>query len=327
VTTGPQEHAADADDPRDASLGQELQEAMEEEEPLPPGIVRALRADPDHAPELLMRFAVERLADRAAAWARDARAAHPERPVEHLAHDLRRQTTLSSRIEGAIAGTPFALALIPAYVAVLWDQAWMTLRIAALYGRDLQAPGVAAELLVLRGVHPTRAEAQEALDALRNRPHRRLRGGVRALIRLGRRVMILAGFMDPPDEGEPESRLKRAVLLALAGVLYLATWVFPLSFMVVMSHSCVVSTRRMGERAVGFYRPEAIALPPPVLTRRHRLRTALLAGLAAGVPLALIAIANHQVQNDADEWLRVVGALLGLSLVLGLGALARRPAR
>jgi len=327
VTTGPGRDERDDEDEHAGTIVDEVEAALEEEEPLPPGIVRALRADPDHAPELLMRFAVERLAGRATSWAQDARTAHPERPVEHIAHDIRRQTTLSSRVEGAISGTPFALALIPAYVAVLWDQAWMTLRIAALYGRDLQAPGLAAELLVLRGVHPTLAEAQDALDALSTRPHQRLRGGVRAIIRLGRRVMILAGFMDPPDDGEPESRLKRAVLLALAGVLYLATWVFPLSFMFVMSHSCVVSTKRMGEQAVGFYQPDARALPPPVLTRRHRLRTALFAGLAAGIPLALIAVANHQVQNDTDEWLRVVGALLGLSLVLGLAALARRPAR
>jgi hypothetical protein len=298
------------------------------EEPLPPGIVRALRADPDHAPELLMRYAVERLAGPAAVWARDARRAHPDRPAAHFAATLRRQTALNSRVQGAIAGTPFLLALVPAYVAVLWDQAWMTLRIAALHGRDLDAPGLAAELLVLRGVHPTLAESQAALDALGPRPRKRLRGGLKSLYHLGERIMVLAGFLDPPQDGAPAPWPKRAALFLLGGVLYVATWVMPLSFMVVMSHSCEVSTKRMADRAVGFYRvADDPGAPPVPLARRHRARTAVIALLAAGVPLAVIAFANHQIQSDETEWIRIVGALLGLSLVIGLVALARRPAR
>lgn len=296
------------------------------EEPLPPGIFRALRADPDHAPELLMRYAVERLADRAVSWAQETRAAHPDRPIAHLVDHIRGQTTLSSRIQGAISGTPFLLALVPAYVSVLWDQAWMTLRIAALYDRDLQAPGVAAELLVLRGVHPTLADAQASLDALGTRPRKRLSGGIKAILPLARRVMVLAGFLDPPDEDVPESRLKRGMLLVAGGVLYAATWIFPLSFMVVMSHSCVVSTKRMAERAEAFYAPGGLEPAAPIpLTRRHRVRTAAIAVVAAGIPLATIAVANHFTQDDEDTWLRAVGAVVGLSLVLGLAALARRP--
>jgi hypothetical protein len=294
------------------------------EEELPPGLMRAVRADPDHSPELLMRFAVERLAADAASWAARTRAAQPDAHPRHIAERIRGRTNLASLTEGAISGTPFFLALVPAYVAVLWDQAWMTLRIAALYGRDPQAPGMAAELLVLRGVHPTIEEAQAALDALGTRPPKRFAGGWRALYRLGLRIMVLAGFIEAPGDEGPPPWPKRILLWTFAGVLYAITFIVPLSFMIVMAQSCSLSTRRMGASALALYAPEGET--PPPMPRRHRVRTLVLAGLGAGLPIVALAWINNASQNTTGA-LRAVGALLGLSIVITLYAISRRPLR
>lgn len=296
------------------------------DEELPPGLVRALRGDPDHAPELLMRYAVRRLADDAAAWSERALAAHPEQGPGRIANQISERATWSSRAAGAISGTPFLFALVPAYVSVLWDQAWMTLRIAALHGHDVRAPGTTAELLVLRGVHPTIAEAQAALDALDHRPEHRFVGGYRSWWQLGRRVMVLAGFLDPDDGGPPPGPLRRALLWTLAAGIYALTWILPLSFMIVMAQSCSLSTRRMAQAALARYAPAGTA-PAEAPVRRRRGRTVVLAALGGGIPIAAVAWANNLTQANAATWVRSVGVLFGLSLVLALYALSRRPAR
>src|SRR5215831_4680187 len=57
------------------------------------------------------------------------------------------------RVQGAIPGTPFLIALIPAYVAVLWERARLLMRIAALHGRDPGTHQVAAEILAPRRIY------------------------------------------------------------------------------------------------------------------------------------------------------------------------------
>jgi hypothetical protein len=292
---------------------------------MPPGLVRALRADPDHAPELLMRFAVRRLGAPAARWAEEARARHPDATPAALAAGICDRTLWSSRLNGALAGTPFLIALIPAYVAVLWDEAWLVLRTAALFGHDVRAPGTTAELLVLRGIHPDVATAQAALDALERRPERRLAGGGREWWRLGRRVLVLAGFLDPPDDRAARPPLVRRILvLAAAGVLYAITWLLPLTFMIVMAGTCATATGRTARAALDRYGPPGVAggAPPP---RRHRVRTLVLGAIGGGLPIALVVWVNHQTQASPATGLRVVGALTGLSVVLALYGLSRRP--
>ena len=83
------------------------------------------------------------------------------RPV--IAEELRIQTAQVARIDGAVAGTPFLIALVPGYLAYLWQEGVMERRIAALYGFDPRDVETSAKILVLRGVHPT-------LDAARSGP-------------------------------------------------------------------------------------------------------------------------------------------------------------
>src|SRR3954451_23559798 len=82
----------------------------------PGALVRIVLRDPHHVPERLTIFAVDRQGDAAPTWAEPARAARPASSPAALAEDQRRRTVGTARIDGAIAGTPFFIALVPAYV-------------------------------------------------------------------------------------------------------------------------------------------------------------------------------------------------------------------
>ena len=120
---------------------------------VPGALVRLARRDPHHIPERLTIYSVDRQADGAREWARRAREAAPGGAPAALADAQRRRTISTARIDGAVAGTPFFIALVPAYIAFLRQEVRFHLRVAALYGRDPADPGVAADFLVLRGVH------------------------------------------------------------------------------------------------------------------------------------------------------------------------------
>ena len=83
-----------------------------------PGVlVRLATRDPHHIPERLTIYTVDRHADEARVWARRARDAAPESTPAVLADGQRRRATSTARIDGAVAGTPFFIALVPAYIA------------------------------------------------------------------------------------------------------------------------------------------------------------------------------------------------------------------
>jgi hypothetical protein len=80
-----------------------------------PGVlVRLVLRDPHHVPERVTLYAVDRQADAARAWARRARGGAPASSPVALADGQRRRTIDTARIDGAIAGTPFFIALVPA---------------------------------------------------------------------------------------------------------------------------------------------------------------------------------------------------------------------
>jgi hypothetical protein len=86
-----------------------------------------------------------------------------------------------------LPGPHFCWRSDPAYVAVLWKQARMVLSIAAVMRPDL--------------------------DALSDRSDRRLAGGLRNLIAVGRRFSILTGFLSS-RLGRERGRWRRALTLA-----------------------------------------------------------------------------------------------------------------
>jgi hypothetical protein len=287
-------------------------------------LLRVLRHHPRHLPERLAVFAVERLGEPTREWAKSHTADETER--------LKRDTVLVSRIDGAVSGTPFFVALVPAYVAFLWAQARMVMRIAALHGRDPSAPAMAAELLALRGVYPTVADAAAALARIGTEsPDAGRRDRVVAWALLVRRILVLAAFASSRDPDHKSSRARQAFMLAAGGAIWVLTWVFPVSFMIVMSWGCESSTRALASLAIDYYshtdlhgtrRLERGRIEhDPGRERRSTVRTALLA-VSLAVPLVLIGFAVSKPYHDV-RWLKLVAPLVGLSVVIALAVRLR----
>jgi hypothetical protein len=304
---------------------------MATEASMPREILHNLRQHPRDLPERLMVLAVRRQGEPAKDWA-EQRLAAGAKPREE-SDKLRRSTLVVSRIDGAVSGTPFFIALVPAYVAFLWAQARMVLRIAALYGRDPTDPRIAAELLALRGVYPSVDEAQGALDRIgKARQERDRRDRVQTWAFMVRRILVLAAFTSASNPDEHPARWRQAVTLVVGGAIWAVTWVLPVSFMVLMAWSCETSTRQLGGLALEFYSGEGVEkehgfrrphLPPDAHRGRRQLVRWLVLVTSILIPIALLVF--FVAQGDGlSNGARVVGSLVGLSLVIVLAVLLSR---
>ena len=161
---------------------------------------RVVYRDPEHVAERLTLYTAGRLGDPSREWAQSVRSARPDTPVAKIAEELRTQSAHVARIDGAISGTPFFIALVPGYLTYLQQEMRMTLRTAALYGRDPRSLRTSAEMLALRGVHPDVEAAEAALISVRDkatpdRPeHRR---SWRTWVHSVYLLLIFGGFMSP----------------------------------------------------------------------------------------------------------------------------------
>src|SRR5947199_7987944 len=99
-------------------------------------LVQIVYRDPEHVAERLTLYAGRSLGEQSREWAESAREARPGAEIAEIAEELRIQSARIARIDGAVSGTPFLIALVPGYMNYLWQEARMSLRIAALYGRD-----------------------------------------------------------------------------------------------------------------------------------------------------------------------------------------------
>jgi hypothetical protein len=209
---------------------------------VPGALVRLVVRDPQHIPERLTIFAVDRRAAGAGEWAQRVRGAEQRPSTPALVDAQRHRTVSTARIDGAIAGTPFFIALVPAYIAFLQQELRFHLRMAAFYGHDLTDANVAAEFLVLRGVHRNRELALAELDVVRATPvpskgeRTPLRSWYAAVVR----ILILAGFLSAPDEDQrgpltSSERVVRAIRFIAAALIWALTWVVPITFMILMA--------------------------------------------------------------------------------------------
>ena len=305
-----------------------------------PGVLLRLALyDPKHIPERLTIYSVDKQADTARSWAQHARAAEPDTPVAVLADTQRRHTVSTARIDGAVAGTPFFIALVPAYIAFLRQEVRFHLRVVALYGLDPADPAIAADFLVLRGVHKDTEHALAELDAVRANPlpEHRERTPLKSWYQAVVSVLILAGFMQAPEEnGSAHVTVGRKVLnavrLIVAGAIWILTWVVPVTFMVVMSWACESDARRFGQRVLTRY-GDAKSSIAVAMARADRkaggnravsvVRGALVV-LSVALPLALVAsvvLGHGPLGLDLP---RAAGALAALALVLGVSIAAIR---
>jgi len=294
-------------------------------------LLHTLRQHPRDLPERLVVLAVGRQGEPAKAWADKRLAAGAEPRVE--SDRLRRSTLVVSRVDGAVAGTPFFVALVPAYVTFLWAQVRMVLRIAALHGRDPSDPRIGAEVLALRGVYLSVDDAQAALDRIGDAPpDTGRRDRVAAWVDMVRRILVLAAFTSGSNPDEHPARWRQAATFIAAGGIWIVTCILPLTFMVLMAWSCETSTRQLGALALEFYSGQAVEtrggfqrphLPPDAHRSRRRLvRWSL---LVASIALPVALLAASVVQGDAlPNTARAVAGLVGLALVIVLAVLLRR---
>jgi hypothetical protein len=308
------------------------------------GFIRVVHRDPEHVTERMTLYAADRLGESSREWAAATLEKNPDTSRRNLADALREDSAKVARVDGAVAGTPFFIALVPGYVAYLWQEARMSLRTAALYGRDPTTLQTAAEMLALRGVHPTPEQAREALIATRDTelpPKPTKRRPLSVWVRSVRSILLFGGFLSPPSEEKPEEepeevahpRWKAALGFGIAAAIWVATWVLPVTFMVAMAWNCESHARQLGRRVRDFYNGEAATTEEAVEeadeeedrghTRREIVRSALLF-LSVAIPVAFVAVADHYRQSTGINWLGALGALVALSLVLATAVVASR---
>ncbi len=307
---------------------------------VPGGLLRLALYDPTHLPERLTIYSVEKQAESARSWAQQTREAEPETPLAVLADAQRRRTVSTARIDGAVAGTPFFIALVPAYIAFLRQEVRFHLRVAALYGEDPSDPSVAADFLVLRGVHKDNEKALAELEVVRANPlppHRH-RTPLKSWYQVVVSILVLAGFMQAPDENGPThltfgQKLLQAVRFVVAGTIWILTWVVPITFMIVMSWACESDARRFGRRVMTRYADEDadIAIAMARADRKDGGNKAItfargaVVVLSVALPLALIASTVLAGSGPFGVQLpEAAAALAALALVIGVSAAAIR---
>ncbi len=295
--------------------------------------------DPEHVAERIALNSTRSLGEPSLEWAQRVRKEREGVPRAVIAEQLRTDSAKVAAIDGAVAGTPFLIALIPGYLLYLRQEARMLLRTAALYERDPTELETAAEMLALRGVHPTVDDARSALLSVRDAPlpekpaaRRPWRTWVRSIYVL----LIYGGFLSAPSDKQDEGAhpwVKTAIGALFGLTVWVVTWVFPLSFMIAMAWGCDSSARALGQRALIFYDSEpdsaqaAIAAAKrqrdPGQNKRRILRTTLLV-LSIAIPIAFIAFVDHERQSTGITPLTAVGGLVALSLVIAASVIATR---
>jgi hypothetical protein len=303
------------------------------------GLARIAYRDPEHVAERLALYGARTQGEPSLKWANGTRETRPDVPRAVIAEELRTQTARLARLDGAVAGTPFLIALVPGYLAYLRGEGRMVQRTAALYGRDPREIETTAEVLVLRGLHPTVDAARAALEQVRDVPlpekpaqRRSLRTWVHSVYRF----LIFGGFLDAPSDERDESAhawLKASIGFLFGAVVWVITWVLPVTFMVAMAWGCESNARDLGRRALLFYGDDvdsaqaAIAAAEGRHDRGHRRRQivrAVILVLSVAIPIGFVGYANHVRQDTGVNWVGALGALVALSLVIAASVVARR---
>ena len=302
-------------------------------------LVRIVYRDPEHVAERLTLYVSARYGDASREWAASAQAARPDTPPAVIAEELRLRSAQVARIDGAISGTPFFIALVPGYLTYLLQETRMTLGTAALYGHDPRSLQTAAEGLALRGVHPTVASAEAALTTVQDKklPDRAAqRRSLRTWVHSGYLMLVFGGFMSPSSatpKGGIRDRVRAVLSVALGFGIWVTTWVLPVTFMIMMAWGCETHARQLGRRALVFYGGEEDTVDAAIADADKRrdhghdtrsiLRTIALV-LSVAIPIGFIALAQHVRKTVGFNWLVALGAVVALSLVIATAVIASR---
>jgi hypothetical protein len=297
--------------------------------------------DPEHVYERLTLYAVGRLAHESQNWAQSARTARPDTSPAEIVEELRIQSAQIARIDGRSLARRFLLALVPGYyLTYLCQEMRMTLRTAALYGRDLRQLRTAGEMLALRRIHPGVEQAEAALTAVRLTPmpdHPPERRSLRTWVHSGYLLLVFGGSMSPsaaePLKRPVLDRIRAVLSFVLAGVIWVMTWVLPFTFMIMMAWGCETHARQLGRRALVFYDGEAASVDAAIAIARRRhdrghgaraVLRAVALFLSVAIPLGFVALVQHVRHTLGFNWLVALGSLVAVSLVIATVVISRR---
>jgi hypothetical protein len=302
-------------------------------------LIRIVYRDPEHVAERLTLYATDRYADASREWTQSARSTRPDTPRAVIAEELRTQSAQVARIDGAISGTPFFIALVPGYLTYLLQETRMTLRTAGLYDRDPRSLQTSAEGLALRGVHPSVESAQAALTAVRDQkmPERPAqRRSLRTWVHSVYLLLVFGGFMSPSSakpKGGVLDRVKTVFSVLLAIGIWVTTWVLPVTFMILMAWGCETHTRQLGRRALIFYDGEEESVRAAITDAGKRrdqghdkrsILRAIALFLSVALPIGFIAYVDHVHKTVGFNWLAALGAVVALSLVIATAVISSR---
>lgn len=304
---------------------------------VPRELLRIVYRDPEHVCERMTLYASQRLAAPACEWVQATREAHPQTGLREIADGLGVQSARIARIEGAVAGTPFYLALVPGYMNYLWQELRMTLRLATLYGRDPTALSTAAEALSLRGVYPSIQAAEAGLLAVQAAslpPKPQRRRSLRVWIDSIRRLLVFGGFLSPPSGRQHHNLLSwwRDALGLIAGAaVWVITWFFPATFMIAMAWGCHTHARRLFRAAADYYAGETTP-PKPAGQRvpqwrphgRRELAHGAALSLSILIPIGFLVYATRVRDRVGFNAISGLGLLVAISLVVAATLYGRR---
>jgi hypothetical protein len=302
-------------------------------------LIRIAYRDPEHVAERLALYGARNHGESSLAWAHGVREARADVPRAVIAEELRTQTARIARVDGAVSGTPFLIALIPGYLAYLAEEGRMLLRTAALYGHDPRGLETTAEVLALRGVHPTVDAARTALERVRDAPSPEKpteRRSLRTWVHSVYLVLIFGGFLAAPSDVRDESSrawLKASVGFVVGAVVWVTTWVLPVTLMVAMAWGCESHARQLGRRALLFYDGDADSAQAAIAAakehhdrghgKRELVRATILV-VSILIPIGFVAYADHVRNSTGVNWVGALGALVAISLVLAASVLSSR---
>jgi hypothetical protein len=280
---------------------------------------RALRRDPGHAAELAVLYALPQLSPHVVRWRSKQTSGRGDRPDQTARRVLRRSVHVARR-GGAITGSSFYVAMLPAMAMIYCEQMAVVLRIAAIYGRDPDDPARAPEILVLQGRYPTVAAAALALRQAGTKPARQAQSeGSEGFGSALRQIPSMIGL---------QARRIKSLMDAIILIVEVAAFIFPVISIPVWMYANARATRRLGQAAIRYYRQDPATEPstvdvvlfaPPTRQRRRQF-------IACAVPLAAAfgALAALLPIGRWGHHLQWVGlALAELALVLTFARLIR----
>ncbi|GAA3387183.1 EcsC family protein [Cryptosporangium minutisporangium] len=243
-----------------ASMGPDAAEATagagETPSAIPANLLARMKADPAHAPELLVMAAVEKFGPEAALWMARTRAAHPYVADHVWVPVIQTRFIRLSKYSGAAAGAAGAVGAVVDVGVLAWNQARMVLHIAAAFGYDPTHPDRAAELLVIRGLQTKLDAARTAIDVARRQQD--------AAALTKHLPTSVRNFGSGAGRAYSELAWQLTRMAGLAAVKKMAMKFVPFAGVPLGAMANSSATKKLAEQAIAYYtthRPP-IALPP-----------------------------------------------------------------